>query len=410
MKTIILESGRCSHAKCIYCGYSKNERPVNVRLLKARLDQMLAGTEDSSLKVFSSGSFLDEAQFPKEFVDYFAEKLRRMGITKLTIESRPEYVTDESLEPFGGIGLTVAIGLESAHPEELKTIVKGFTVADFVRAAETLHRHGAKVRSYLLVNIPFVKDIRKSIRESVEFAKKYSDSIVVLNLLPHHKTPLMRLWMQKRWRPLSRKEFRDVVKGIDGVELDEETFRFIPQFPNKKAFDGVGIGYITNPTYDAWQDYIVRWYEKPEGKDTALFLPCSAKKPYRESRTHATIWHAIKGIRGVHRIVISSPGVIPFEFNGRYPFDTYDWDESKETPEIMKEYVRINKERIMDYLKGHRYKHHVAYFRSGSESYEALKQACDELGIELVNALPEGERVTSKEGLGNLRNVLEKLS
>ena len=409
MKTIILESGRCSHAKCIYCGYSKNERPVNVRLLKARLDQMLADTDDTALKVFSSGSFLDEAQFPKEFVEYFAEKLRRMGITELIIESRPEYVTDESIAPFEGISLTVAIGLESAHEDELKTIVKGFTVEDFVRAAETLHRHGAKVRTYLLVNIPFVKDIRKSIRESVGFAKKYSDSIVVLNLLPHYKTPLMQLWMQKRWRPLSRKEFHKIVDGIEGVELDEETFHFVPQFPEKKFFEGVGLEYITNPTYDAWQDYIARWYEKPEGRDIALFLPCSAKKPYKESKTHTTIWHAIKGIRGVHRIVISSPGVIPFEYSGYYPFNAYDWDDSKETPEILKEYVRINKERIANYLKGHRYKHHIAYFKSGSESYEALRQACGGLGIGLVNALPEGERVTSKEGLESLRKTLEKL-
>lgn len=111
----------------------------------------------------------------------------------------------------------------------------------------------------------------------------------------------------------------------------------------------------------------------------------------------------------MHRIVISSPGVIPFEFNGFYPFNAYDWDESKETPEVMEEYIRINKERIENYLKSHEYKHYVAYFRSGSESYEALRQACDELGIELANALPEGEKVTGKGGLENLRDVLEKL-
>jgi len=74
------------------------------------------------------------------------------------------------------------------------------------------------------------------------------------------------------------------------------------------------------------------------------------------------------------------------------------------------EYIRINKERIKDYLSNHSYKKHVAYFRTGSESYEALKQACDELGIEITNALPEGAKVTSKEGLDNLKRVLNDIS
>ena len=408
MNTIIFESGRCSHATCIFCGYGMNERPVNTQLLKARLDRILAENEDDELKIFSSGSFLDYAQFPKEFLDYFAEKMRKKNIKKLTIESRPEFITEETLAPFNGIELTVAIGLESAHADELKTIAKGFTADEYARAADTLHKQGAKVRTYLLCNIPFVEDVKKSIEDSVAFAKKYSDSIVVLNLLAHGKTPLMQLWMQGKWKPLSKKRFHEVVRDIEGIELDEETFHFIPKFPKKQSFVGVGKEFITNPVYDTWQDFIANWYEKPD-KDVALFLPCAARKPYKFSKTHTLIWKAIKPLKNVHRIVISSPGVIPFEFNGRYPFDAYDWDERNETPEIMEDYVRINKERIIAYLKNHEYKHYVCYFKQESESYKALKLACEELGIKLTNALPEGEKVTSEKGLAELRKVLSSL-
>lgn len=409
-KTLVLESGKCSHSGCVFCGYAK-EKPVLVDsvILKAKTDQALFEPTDE-LKIFSSGSFLDEKQFPREFRQYLAKKCREKNI-KLIIESRPEFVTDETLSDFKGINLSVAIGLEVADNDTLKKINKGFTIEDFIKASETLHRNNFKLRAYVLVNPPFVKDIRKSLMKTVEFAKKHSDSIVIINMLPHYKAPLFYLWLKGQWHPINKKQFHDLTKNIEDVEKDPETFRFTPRFPNKekKFWRGVGGECLENPHYRVWQEYISDWYEVPENKEIALFLPCSYKKPYSKSKTHTLIYQTLKKIpnkKKIHRIVISSPGVIPFEFNNKYPFNAYDWDESLETPEIKKEYIRVNKQRVKNYLKNHKYEKILCFYKPSSESYAALAKACEELGLELTNCIKEDMPLHSEKALEQLKSTI----
>ncbi len=428
-KTIIPRSGKCSWGKCIFCGYGKEEYPVNVQALKVWLDRQLLDFHGDTLKIYCSGSFLDDEQFPREFREYVVKKCKDKGIKHLQIESRPEFVTDEKLEEFDELDLIIGIGLEVADDQALKLIAKGFTVKDYLKAVEKIHKHGFKVKAYVLVNLP-VPNWEKLFHKTMELARKTADRIVVMNLLPHGKAPILEMWARGEWKPLSRKDFEKVVAPYMNdpkVEVEFETFRFIPNIPNeKKVFiEGVGKDYIEHPWYNIWQDWFSRIYEPPAGKDIALFVPCSYTKPYSRSKTHRLIDKAVKlseKAKRIHRIVISSPGVIPFEFNNYYPFNAYEWDERLETPEVKEEYVRINKERIKKYLKAHgrHYKHFIAYFRLESESLEALKQACDELGIKLVlgynpetymRLVNEGEKrpLFREELLHELKSKLEAI-
>ncbi|MCE4626150.1 MAG: hypothetical protein F7B78_00655, partial [Desulfurococcales archaeon] len=88
--------------------------------------------------------------------------------------------------------------------------------------------------------------------------------------------------------------------------------------------------------------------------------------------------------RRIHVIVVSTPGVIPWEYHDRYPFTHYDWPEWLETEEVKKDYIDITKNRVKAYLKAHadKYKLFFAFFHSESETLEAIKQAFKELGIE----------------------------
>ncbi len=56
--------------------------------------------------------------------------------------------------------------------------------------------------------------------------------------------------------------------------------------------------------------------------DTVLLLPCTAKKPYLLSKTHRSIRSAVRV--NVNEIVISSPLVVPREFELLYPAINYD--------------------------------------------------------------------------------------
>ncbi len=407
-KVLVPKSGKCAWGKCIFCGYGKEEYPVNVQVLKAWLDRQLLDFHGDTLKIYCSGSFLDDRQFPKEFREYLVKKCKEKGIKHLQIESRPEFITDKKLEEFKGLDLVIGIGLEVADNNALKLIAKGFTVEDYLKAVEKIHSHGFKVKAYVLANLP-IPNWEELFHKTVELARETADYIVIMNLLPHGKTPMLEMWADGRWKPLGKDEFERITeryKNDPKIEIEFETFKFVPNIPNeKKVFiEGVGVEYIDHPWYRIWQDWFQRFYEPPKGKDIALFVPCSYTKPYSRSKTHKLIDKSVKAsgkASRVHKIVISSPGVIPFEFNDRYPFNAYEWDERKETPEIKEAYIRINKERIKKFLDTHRkhYKHFLAYFRLESESLKALELACKELGIDLKLAYnPETYKKLIKEG------------
>ncbi len=429
-KVIIPKSGKCNWGKCIFCGYGKEEYPVNTQVLKAWLDKQLLDFNGDSLSVYCSGSFLDDEQFPKEFREYLVKKCKKKGIKHLQIESRPEFVTDDRLDEFKGLDLVVAIGLEVADNEALKKIAKGMRVEDFVEAADRIHKHGFKVKAYVLVNLP-VPNARVLFDKTMKFARRYADMMVVMNLLPHGKTPMLDMWARGDWKPLSKDEFEEWIKPYkdwQNVEFEFETFKFIPNIPPEKRvyLKGVGRKFVNHPWYNIWQDWFSRIYEPPRGRDIALFVPCSYTKPYSRSRTHRLIDKAIKASgkeKRVHKLVISSPGIIPFEFNNYYPFNAYDWDEKLETPEIMRVYIDVNRRRIEDYLKHHanHYKHFLAYFRLEAESLEALRQACKDLGVKLELAYnPDTYRKLVDAGdkkplfnealLDELRDALSKLN
>jgi len=393
-KTLILASGKCSWGRCYACGWGKLEAPVDVERLKARVESTnLLGVD--KLKVFASGSFLDDRQFPRAFRRWFADYIRNSRIKELVIESRPEYITKASLSDFKGIKLTVAIGLECADDRVLRKYRKGFTVKQWLKAVKVLREAGVGVRTYVMVNIPFGND--RALEKTVKLALKKSDSVVLINTFPHSRAELFDLWVKGEWQPLDKKEFDKAVgkwKKDRKIELDFQNYAFVPKIPREgqEFIKGVGIACLDHPHYNVWQDYFDRFYERPREKDVALFLPCSFRKPYAGSRTHREIYEAIKDapiFPRLHRIVLSSPGVIPYEFSNYYPFTSYDWPEWEETPQVKKDYIKFVKARVKAYLKTHKYKRYLCYFKYSAETYIALKEACKELKIPLKNLLDE---------------------
>jgi len=388
-KTIILKSGKCAWGECLGCGWGRLVGPTpNMHQLKDTVDDQV--TKCDRLKIFASGSFLDDKQFPKTIRRYLARKVEELGIKELIVESRPEFVTDDSLSDFAGVRLTVAIGLEVADNDSLKKYNKGFTVEDFARAAETLRKNNCGVRTYLMVGLPFIDDQAASLKKSVEFARKYSDSIVLINVFPHSRAPLYRLWIDGRWRPFARPDFEKLVAPYADCETEFDNFAFMPRFHEQLLIRGATEKELTHPFYEVWQDYIVRFYEPPKEKDILFFVPCAFKKPYFRSQLHKAIAAVVRNQR-LHWVAISSPGVIPYEFADKYPFNRYDWPEWEETPEIKERYVKVTQERIERFMTAHgaHYKKVFSYLKPDSESFTALKQACDKLGVRLVNCISD---------------------
>lgn len=423
-ETIILNSGQCKYGTCYACGWGKKKYPVNIEKLKKRVKQV--NLEDiRKVKIYESGSFLDDDQFPKEFREWMINYLKEKNVKELVVESLPNFVTDDKLEEFKGLELTIAIGLEAADDEVLKKYGKPFRIKDYQKATEKIHKKGQKVKTYLMVNIPFSKE--DTLKKSVQYALKHSDKIVLINTYPHNQSKLFQDWVEGKWKPLNKEEFTEKVKKWKDnpkVSIEFENYYFIPKFTEKhkkrKELKGCSEKLITHPHYEVWQDYFQRFYKKPEEKSILLLLPCSYRKPYYKSQTHKKIYKALKETdkeEKIHRVVLSSPGIIPVDKCDNYPFKDYDWPEWEETPEVKQKYIEINKERVKKYLQNHQYEKIFAYFKPDSESWKAINKAAQELNIDIENILKEEtyeeikdqkNPVTNKKALKELTKRIKK--
>jgi radical SAM enzyme (TIGR01210 family) len=183
--TIILNTGGCRWARaggCTMCGYvaeSVEDGSVSHEDLMTQIEVCLdheaenAGEVDSSvdplhtgsddraglIKIYTSGSFLDEREIPAEtrraIADTFADRER------IVVESLPDFVDREKIADFTERGLEtdVAVGLETATDRVRRDCVnKYFDFAEFEHAAAEAREVGAGVKAYLLMKPPFLSE------------------------------------------------------------------------------------------------------------------------------------------------------------------------------------------------------------------------------------------------------------
>ncbi|MCS5533857.1 MAG: DUF5591 domain-containing protein [Candidatus Poseidoniaceae archaeon] len=110
----------------------------------------------------------------------------------------------------------------------------------------------------------------------------------------------------------------------------------------------------SDPLITEWEDYICNDYRSPKNLDEVLILlPCSAKKPYRLSKSHGRFIRAI-GTSACHEVIVTSPlGLVPRDLEEVWPAAHYDvpvtGDWSRD------EILRIEK-MITALLENHSYK------------------------------------------------------
>ncbi|MEM5814776.1 MAG: DUF5591 domain-containing protein [Candidatus Aenigmatarchaeota archaeon] len=398
-KIIYLNSGKCGWGKCIFCGWgAKETRVKTLHELKKMIDDVFLTESFDRLKVFNSGSFLDERQIPRAFRSYLVRKCEQNGVKELIVESRGEYLTQQFADDMKSdkVKVTIGYGLEVADDEMLKKLQKGTTVADFIKASEFLHKNGFGMRAYVLVNAPYTT--RESLRKTMNVAMEHADSICLLNWFPHGASKAFQLWIEGKWKPLTEEQFRDWTEEFTDKKVEKyfEEFVFTPRWPMElqTPIAGATEKELTHPYYEVWQQYINGFWKPTGGKDVLLFIPCAFRKPYFSSRLHKAIFSVIEKLPIFQRLqicAISSPGVIPYEFANCYPFNSYDWPEWEETDAIKERYTEVTEKRIEQFLEAHgkSWKRVYCYFKPTSESYQALKQAANKLHIKLISCLKD---------------------
>lgn len=202
-------SGGCSICGYIYDNPTETDYDMILNSIKEKLKEKIKPGNIYSVKLFSSGSFLDPKEIPLEIQGKILEEISQYKeVCEVVLESRPEYVTVRALDnikKFIDIKLVeIAIGLESANNEILnKSINKGFMWEDFKKAAKRIEENGGKTKAYLLFKPPFVseydsiKDIYQSTKKLVKIG---IDSISINAISIHRGTYLAQLFDNNQYR------------------------------------------------------------------------------------------------------------------------------------------------------------------------------------------------------------------
>jgi radical SAM enzyme (TIGR01210 family) len=194
--TIFLTGRECPW-RCVMCDLWQHtilDDTPRGALLK-QLDDALAalGAQDSRpghVKLYNASNFFDPRAVPEHDYDGIAARL--LSFRHVIVESHPALI-GERLVRFsaalaraaGGAdapSLEVAMGLETANPDALRALNKGFTLEQFARAADRLRREGASLRAFLLVGVPFIDPSEQLewTARSVSFAFDCGASVVSL--------------------------------------------------------------------------------------------------------------------------------------------------------------------------------------------------------------------------------------
>ncbi len=208
------ESGGCS--MCSYIADSPLEKVSSDELIDIFKDLM--GRHDikpkTAVKIFVSGSFLNEDELPSDARNEILKRLNQEdNVEEVVVESRPQYVkkdvVEECLKLLPDKIFEVSIGLESSsdYIKQYK-INKGFLNHDYERALDVIKelKSNYKITSkaYLFVK-PILTSEKDAIEDAVasaQYAEKQGVDRISFCPATIHKGTLMEvLWRRGSYKP-----------------------------------------------------------------------------------------------------------------------------------------------------------------------------------------------------------------
>ncbi|HOT06111.1 MAG: hypothetical protein A4E45_02174 [Methanosaeta sp. PtaB.Bin039] len=219
--TVILRTRGCRWRSCKMCGYALEGAEATGQDLLNQMENALSRAAPARMvKIYTSGSFLDPVEVPPDARDRILEMAASWGAQHLVLESRPEFITSESVSGCVRIlPTTLGIGLETASDLIRERIInKGFSFQDFAGASRVARDGGATVKAYLLMKPPHLseEEALADTISSIRKAEPHSD-LISLNLCNVQRgTPLERIWARGGFRPPWLWSAVQVLKGASG--------------------------------------------------------------------------------------------------------------------------------------------------------------------------------------------------
>ena len=194
--TIIMNTGGCRWARaggCTMCGYvaeSVEGGTVEHESLMNQIDVALEHERETAdqpaemVKIYTSGSFLDEREVPPQTREAIAETFADRE--RIVLETLPDFVEADRLAPFTDAGLEtdIAIGLETATDRVRRDCVnKYFDFDEFVEPTETAAAAGVGVKAYLLLKPPFLSE-SEAVEDMVRSVERVAPYVHTVSMNP----------------------------------------------------------------------------------------------------------------------------------------------------------------------------------------------------------------------------------
>jgi archaeosine synthase len=195
--------------------------------------------------------------------------------------------------------------------------------------------------------------------------------------------------------------------------VNRELYSFIEEFSpttGPEALPVIGSESYNAPVVRRFRDFVAHRYSAPANKPIILLLPCSAKKPYSDSKSHrmfaAVIESALAGMESrLAEVILTSPlGLVPRELERIYPAGQYDipvtgdWDTEE---------IEIGANALVTHLKKFPASSVVIAHVSGGY-LDIVRAAEPRIEQSLIYTTHES-RATSRESLDALEESLTEL-
>ncbi|MFC1622452.1 elongator complex protein 3 [Patescibacteria group bacterium] len=141
-------------------------------------------------------------------------------IVGLTLETRPDYITEKSCWEMRKLGCTrVEIGVQHIDDKILKLNKRGHLVDETIRATKLLRDFGFKITYHLMPNLPGstpAKDL-KMFKEIFSNQNYCPDQIKIYPCVVTKGSELYKWWKQKKYKPYSEKILRKLLSDIKKI-------------------------------------------------------------------------------------------------------------------------------------------------------------------------------------------------
>ncbi len=247
--------------------------------------------------------------------------------------------------------------------------------------------------------------------------EKYSsEKIYCLSL---HNLISAKTYMNKIIQYLNYEDFRAFVEksSLDDTNiismlriLDRDYFNLIkyetPITQKNKKVNCLGALSYHRPDFQEFRERVIETFEPEHQTRLIILFPCSAGKPYSESKSHKkylSILRKYPEFPDFQEIILTSPlGAIPRQLENIYPANSYDISVTGEWSE---EELNISAEMLVKLLE--KFNHNIPIICHLNEAYlEIIKRAQKQLNHHFYFSSIT-HNLTTKESLESLKSLID---